>query len=130
MVTNQEGNEKMSYEYKDSFGTTYMLHCEKGRYARDGSIALCMIVDEEAYDEDGEIECYPGEQYGYATVNVGAEPSDGNCAFVDTNNLSGIVDFVLNNGIGELTGRIERSGFCTYPEVRFYDWFLASCPEM
>ena len=48
----------MSYEYKDSFGTTYMLHCEKGRYARDGSIALCMIVDEEVYDDDGEIECY------------------------------------------------------------------------
>ena len=110
MAGDEEGNEKMSYEYKDSFGTTYMLHCEKGRYARDGSIALCMIVDEEVYDEDGEIECYPGEQYGYATVNVGVVPSDESCAFVDTNNLSGIVDFVAMQSTDTMVKEIRNRG--------------------
>ncbi len=39
--------------------------------------------------------------------------------FVDTNNLEGIDSWLAENGIAEHTGISARSGFCTYPLMKF-----------
>ena len=54
------------------------------------------------------------------TVNLPYAPiTDENCGYLDTNDSPYIVDFLLENNLGELTGRTAASGFCTYPEFRF-----------
>lgn len=65
-------------------------------------------------------------EYGYfepwchVTVNLPEyRLTDENCGFLDTNNAPYIIDFLIENKLGELTGRTARSGFCTYPEFRF-----------
>lgn len=40
-------------------------------------------------------------------------------AYVDTNNCPWAVDFIEQEGLGKRTGRMGRSGFCTYPIVKF-----------
>lgn len=61
---------------------------------------------------------YP-EPWGDLTVNLDCE-CDENCSYIDTNdNGNDIVDWLIENNLGELTGRKESSGFCTYPEFRF-----------
>lgn len=40
-------------------------------------------------------------------------------AFVDTNNCPWAEKFIKDNGLGEPTGKVARSGFCTYPLYRF-----------
>ena len=37
------------------------------------------------------------------------------------------MDFIEENKLGTPTGVYGRSGFCTYPEVRFSKAFLDSC---
>ena len=40
-------------------------------------------------------------------------------SYVDTDNCPWAIDFIKEYSLGEPTGRIGRSGFCTYPAVRF-----------
>lgn len=82
------------------------------KYANNGRLALMLF----SYDE--EEECM--EDFCDVTVNLPEYSlSDENCAFLDTNNAPYILNFLLDNKLGELTGRQPQSGFCTYPEFRF-----------
>lgn len=108
----------MTYEYQTRYGD-YVIHFVRTAYADNGNLALMMVID------DGE-DCIPGEMYGVPTVNLGV-PCDEDCAFIDTNNMPDVLDFIIDNGLGDLTGRNAPSGFCMYPEVRFYPEFLADC---
>lgn len=40
-------------------------------------------------------------------------------AFIDTNNVRGLIDWLHKNGIARYAGRIIPSGFCTYPLFEF-----------
>lgn len=40
-------------------------------------------------------------------------------AFVDTNNNPWAEKFIKDNGLGEPTGRVVQSGWCSYPLYRF-----------
>lgn len=65
------------------------------------------------------------EPYGTLTVNLEERSLGKNKAYVDTNNLGAeILDWITDNGLGELTGNEKKSGFCTYPEVLFYEEVL------
>lgn len=80
---------------------------KKVTYRNGGSMAVTMNTQD---DEDG---------YAVVTVNLSHPLQRGEYAFVDTNNLSGIDDWLEENGIAEFTGITARSGFCTYPLMKF-----------
>lgn len=53
------------------------------------------------------------------TVNLKDNPTNENCAFIDTNNVRWAEKFLQENQIAQPTGRYAISGFCSYPEYRF-----------
>lgn len=93
------------------------------KYEKDWQIAFA--VSSYRYGGGLAIEMYSvGEDYpemfSILTINLEDFPTEENRAFVDTNNLSyEIIDWIIDNNLGELTGRIGLSGYCSYPEVRF-----------
>ena len=80
---------------------------KKETYRSNGTLAVTMNTPD---DEDG---------YAVVTVNLSNPLQRGEFAFVDTNNLSGIDSWLVENGIAENTGISARSGFCTYPLMKF-----------
>lgn len=40
-------------------------------------------------------------------------------SYVDTNNCPWAMKFIERYGLGEMTGETGRSGYCTYPKVRW-----------
>lgn len=76
---------------------------------RNGNLAVCVHpIAKEFKDEDFVI-----------TVNLGVAPTDCACAFIDDNNNPYALKWIEENQLGELTGRVEASGFWIYHEVRF-----------
>jgi hypothetical protein len=75
-----------------------------------GGMAISMLFREDDY----------WLPYATLTVNLEDFPTENNKAFVDINNLGDeIVDWIVQNDLGELTGRCGFSGYCAYPEVQF-----------
>jgi hypothetical protein len=88
----------------------YEIAFEVTTYRYGGSLAIQMSYKEESY----------WLPYTTLTVNLEDFPTENDKAFVDTNNLGDeIVDWIVQNDLGELTGRIGFSGYCVYPEVQF-----------
>ena len=58
------------------------------------------------------------EPYGDVTVNLLSSVPP-YCAFVDTNNMPELEDFLVKNGIAEFTGLMQKSGYCSYPLYQF-----------
>ena len=96
------------YEYN---GTKVMFAID--HYFDNGNLALVMMTE-------------LGSMYGTLTVNIGRLCAP-DCSYIDTNNLPGAMEFIEENKLGTPTGVYGRSGFCTYPEVRFSNAFLDSC---
>lgn len=65
-------------------------------------------------ETDGE---YP-EPFADLTVNINA-PCPDYCGYVDTNNCPELEDFIAEHGLGEFTGMMGSSGFCSYPLYMF-----------
>lgn len=86
----------------------------KSRYV-DGSLAI--------------ISCYQDDLYATITVCIDGEMLDVDCAYVDTDELRDIEDFLVSNKIAEPTGRTYDSDYCTYPEYRFNKKFLSDIEE-
>ena len=88
------------------YGEMYGLSLFVTEYTNNGRLAIILI------DQDG-------EDFADMTVNLPGERCPEGCAFVDTNNLEGIDSWLAENGIAEHTGISARSGFCTYPLMKF-----------
>lgn len=92
-----------------AWGKVHPMTFETANYADNGNLYVGLRTN---------IEGYP-EPWSDLTVNLGV-PCKENCGFIDTNNNgNGIIDWLVENELGELTGRIKASGFCMYPEFRF-----------
>lgn len=91
------------------------IFLEKKQYAKPKRLAVqAYVVEQDEYIEE--------VAFPYATITVNlpnARLSDENCAFVDTNNVPFIDEWLEENGIAEPTGRFGFSGYCCYPEMRF-----------
>ncbi len=88
------------------YGETYNVIIETDRYTVNNRLAIELWTDE-------------GEAFAHMTVNLpGAKCPEG-CAYLDTNNLPGVEEFVRENDLAEMTGIFAQSGFCTYPLYRF-----------
>lgn len=89
-----------------TFGTYENVFLQVGKYQADDSIAI------QAWNQqDGPI----------ATLTVcQCDNSLGEGeAYIDTNNCPWAVDFIEKEGLGKRTGHIGRSGYCTYPVIKF-----------
>jgi len=85
-----------------------------------------IVIDVDHYVEgDGlalQLYCVEGdflEPYATLTVNLVNYPVKENCAFVDATYFPEAHDFIVNNKLGKPTGRVGRSGYCTYMEFQF-----------
>ena len=62
-------------------------------------------------------DCY--EFWSFLTTDLGYKCKP-NCAFIATNiNPSYFIEWLIENGLGNLTGRIEKIGWCYFPEFEF-----------
>lgn len=91
---------------KTAFGVYEGVYLQVGKYMADNSVAI-----QTWNQEDGPI----------ATITVClCDRSLGEDeAYIDTNNCPWAIDFIEQEGLGKRTGRMGRSGYCTYPVVKF-----------
>ena len=100
------------------FGTEE-IQLEVEQYLHNGNLCISMY-----YKEDGE-----WLPYGELTTNLPTRLPP-YCGYVDTNNLSGVIDFIEKYGLGQNTGLEAQSGFCRYPMYLFDAEKLRElCPE-
>ena len=92
------------------YGRNNKLDLNIGRYG-NGELAI--------YANDYS-EGYP-QKYANITVNLDLdELNDAFTAFIDVENLGEeIIDVLIANNLGELTGRCCEAGFVTFPEFKF-----------
>lgn len=117
----QEGERKKEaiLELATLFGTRELVQLTVGIYQNNKGLYVGLTTKEEGYEEP----------YGDVTVNLEGVVPDC-CAFVDTNNMPELKEFLAKNGIAEFTGIMEQSGFCTYPLYSFHTGRLRElCPD-
>ena len=106
-------------ELKTQFGTTENVALTVNTYVDNKSLYVGMTTEEDGFPEP----------YGDVTVNLltSVPPY---CAFVDTNNMPELEDFLVENGIAEFTGIQQRSGYCSYPLYLFdVEKMRGLCPD-
>lgn len=91
------------------YGSNHPITFKLSQYAENGNLYVGLITTEEGY----------AEPWSGLTVNL-STPCKKNCAFIDTNNNGNeIIDWLISNNLGKLTGRTQLSGWCIYPEFEF-----------
>ena len=79
------------------------------RYANNG----CLYIGLDKLPDE-----YGDDYFGSITVNLpGSVPE--HCAYVNTNNLSGILPFLKEYKLAKPLPVVGKSGFCTYPLFLF-----------
>ena len=91
------------------YGNEHPMTFEINHYLQNGNLYVGLVTHKEGYPQP----------YGSLTVNLGVK-CKANCAFIDINNNGNdIIPWLVKSEICKLTGRIQSSGFCIYPEVEF-----------
>lgn len=91
------------------YGRMHPMTFHLANYAENGNLYVGMITNEEGWPEP----------WSNLTVNLSV-PCKPNCAFIDTNNNGvEIINWLLENNLGNLTGREMPSGWCRYLEFEF-----------
>ena len=104
----QEEKTEGTLELKTQFGTMENVTLTVNTYVDNNSLYVGMTTVEDGFPEP----------YGDITVNMLSSVPP-YCAFVDTNNMPELEDFLVKNGIAEFTGIEQRSGYCSYPLYLF-----------
>ena len=92
----------------------YKIKLRLTSYGNDNSLAIMATRYEEEYKYE--------EPYATLTKNLNyddCDPAPEDCAYLDTNNINGVEEFVTENKLGEFTGITKPCGYCTYPLYRF-----------
>ena len=93
----------------NAWGKTHPIEFQFDNYVDNGNLYVGMVTTEDGYPEP----------WSSLTVNLGVKCAE-NCAFIDTNNNGvGIIDWLLQNNLGRLTGREMPSGWCRFLEFEF-----------
>jgi len=91
------------------YGAVHPMTFETSHYTDNGNLYVGLITHEEGFP-------MPWQNL---TVNLGVKCKE-NCSFIDINNNgTEIIEWLMTNQLGHLTGRMETSGFCVYPEFKF-----------
>ena len=115
----QEEKTEGTLKLKTQFGTTENVTLTVNTYMDNKSLYVGMTTEEDGFPEP----------YGNVTVNLltSVPPY---CAFVDTNNMPQLEDFLVENGIAEFTGLEQKSGYCNYPLYQFdVEKMRELCPD-
>ena len=99
------------------YGKTYEVYLVTGNYANNDSLAI------QLFEKDG-------SPFATITVNLDNALQNDEYAFLDTNNCPWAEDFVIKNGLGEFTGFLGASGFCSYPLYQFDKVKLANATKL
>ena len=115
----QENKTEGTLELKTQFGTTENVTLTVNTYVDNNSLYVGMTTAEDGFPEP----------YGDVTVNLLSSVPP-YCAFVDTNNMPELEDFLVKNGIAEFTGLMQKSGYCSYPLYQFnVEKMRGLCPD-
>lgn len=115
----QEEKTEGTLELKTQFGITENVTLTVNTYVDNNSLYVGMTTVEDGFPEP----------YGDVTVNLLSSVPP-YCAFVDTNNMPELEDFLVKNGIAEFTGIEQRSGYCSYPLYLFAaEKMRGLCPD-
>ena len=95
-------------EMESRFSGKVKLELEISSYMDNNRIYIGLV------EVDGE---YP-EPFADLTVNISA-PCPDYCGYVDINNCPELEGFIEKHGLGEFTGLMGNSGFCSYPLYLF-----------
>lgn len=115
----QEEKTEGTLELKTSFGTTENVTLTVKTYVDSNSLYVGMTTADDGFPEP----------YGDVTVNL-LVPVPSYCAFVDTNNMPELEEFLVKNKIAAFTGIEQRSGYCSYPLYLFdAEKMRGLCPD-
>ena len=115
----QEEKTEGALELKTHFGTTENVTLTVNTYVDSNSLYVGMTTADDGFPEP----------YGDVTVNL-LVPVPSYCAFVDTNNMPELEEFLVKNKIAEFTGIEQRSGYCSYPLYLFdAEKMRGFCPD-
>ena len=115
----QENKTEGTLELKTQFGTTENVTLTVNTYVDNNSLYVGMTTAEDGFPEP----------YGDVTVNLLSSVPP-YCAFVDTNNMPELEDFLVKNGIAEFTGLMQKSGYCSCPLYQFnVEKMRRLCPD-
>jgi hypothetical protein len=93
----------------NKYGSDHSMTFELGNYTENGNLYVGIISHDEGYP-------VPWQNL---TVNLSVECAP-NRAYIDTNNNGNeIIFWLVENGLGDTTGNMLRSGWCMYPEFEF-----------
>lgn len=99
---------------RTTYGVYEGVYLQAGKYQVDNSVAI------QAWNrQDGPI--------ATLTVCLCDKSLGKGEAYIDTNNCPWALDFIKENKLGEPTGKWRKSGFCTYPAVKFNTEQLRLC---
>lgn len=115
----QEKGEAGTLELQTQYGNPVQVSLTVNRYVNNNSLYVGMTTMEDGWKEP----------YGNITVNLPSSVPP-YCAFVDTNNMPELEDFLVQNGIAEFTGLEQQSGFVNFPLYLFHaDRLRELCPD-
>ena len=98
--------DKLTYPF---YGKEYPVYFELAEYSSNENTAVQMLTDIKTVDEP----------FGTCTVNLGMRLQPG-YAYIDENNLPGVLDFLEENGLGSrILGCTAMSGYCVYQLFKF-----------
>lgn len=98
--------DKLVYTF---YGKEYPVYFELNQYAWNENTAVQMLTDIDTVDEP----------FGTCTVNLGL-PLQSGYAYIDENNLPGVLTFLEENGLGSrILGSTAMRGFCVYQLFKF-----------
>lgn len=91
------------------YGNDHPMSFELASYCENDNLYVGLLTTEYGYPEP----------WQNLTVNLSVKCAN-NCAYIDTNNNgTEIIDWLVNNNLGRLTGKTRASGWCFYPEFEF-----------
>jgi len=115
----QEKKETGTLELQTQYGNTVQVSLSVNTYMNNDSLYVGMTTMEDGFREP----------YGNVTVNLSYSVPP-YCAFVDTNNMPELEDFLVRNRIAEFTGLEQQSGFVNFPLYLFHaDRLRELCPD-
>lgn len=95
--------------FYEAFGEKFPIQLMIKGYSTTGNLEVEMVNWKYRYPSP----------WAALTVNL-HEVCEKDCSYVDTNHHGRkILSWILESGLGEMTGEISRNGYCTYEMVHF-----------
>lgn len=121
----EKRKEQNLYYAVPNYGEPVEVSVRYDEYNDNSSLAVLLYTrPKDDFGPDGEImPGFGGLEELYAVITVNLPESDllpWDTQFIDNNNHPWAYKWLIDNDIAEPTGLICRSGFCSYPAMKFH----------